>query len=636
MIRVESEELNKLLFPYKEVRSIQDDLIKEVDNCLKEKKNLIVHAPTGLGKTAATLPVALAHALKNKLTVFFLTSRHTQHRIVIDTLKQIKKKYKTNFVAVDIIGKKWMCPVPGTNELYSNEFSEYCKHQREKRLCEFYNNARKTSGRQTVKADKVMADLKEISPCSCEETVELCTKEKLCPYEISAMFAKQASVIIADYYMIFHPSIRQKFFNRAEKELSKSIIIIDEGHNLPKRIRDVMTAKLSNLSIHNALKEAKKFNHSETAEYLEALNDIFKNYLNKLKAIENKQQEQVDEILISKEDFTNQIKLIDDYDTIITNFEFAGDSIREIQKKSYVGTIATFLEEWLGPDEQYTRILSKKYGRSRPITTISYRCMDPSLVTKEIIENSYSTIIMSGTLTPTAMYQDLLGFENPVEREYQSPFPRKNKLSLIIPETTTKFTQRGPEQYKNIARITSNIVNLVPGNIAMFFPSYQLRDDVYKYFEPLAKKTIFLEESGLSKVEKEDLLERFKSYNKTGAVLLGVAAGSFGEGIDLPGDLLKAVIVVGLPLQRPDLETKELIDYYEKKFNKGWDYGYIFPAITRCLQSAGRCIRSETDRGVVVFLDERFAWPHYSKCFPPDWNIKITKMYEDRISEFFD
>jgi len=116
--------------------------------------------------------------------------------------------------------------------------------------------------------------------------------------------------------------------------------------------------------------------------------------------------------------------------------------------------------------------------------------------------------------------------------------------------------------------------------------------------------------------------------------LLAVSSGSFGEGIDMPG-ILKAVIIVGLPLQKPDLETKELIDYYEEKFGKGIDYGYIFPAITKCLQNAGRCIRSETDKGVIIFLDERFAWENYNRCLPKDMNFKISLMYEDRIREFF-
>jgi len=154
-------------------------------------------------------------------------------------------------------------------------------------------------------------------------------------------------------------------------------------------------------------------------------------------------------------------------------------------------------------------------------------------------------------------------------------------------------------------------------------------------------------------LEKEKILKEFKENKDKGAVLLAVAAGNFGEGIDLPGDFLKGVVIVGLPLEKPDLETKELIDYYEEKYGKGarkptdnansvsgtnsvgFDYGYIFPAITKCLQNAGRCIRSETDKGVIVFLDERFAWENYHRCLPVDMDFKISKVYEERIEKFF-
>ena len=131
------------------------------------------------------------------------------------------------------------------------------------------------------------------------------------------------------------------------------------------------------------------------------------------------------------------------------------------------------------------------------------------------------------------------------------------------------------------------------------------------------------------------MLERFKSYKDEGAALLGAATGSFGEGIDLMGDYLKAVIVVGLPLEKPNLETGALIDYYDRKFGKGWDYGYVLPAITRTLQNAGRCIRSETDKGVIIFLDERYAWPRYYKCFPKEMDVSISQHYPEKIRQFF-
>jgi len=638
---MDEKNLKQLFFPHKEVRKIQDELIEDVDNCIKNKKNLIIHAPTGLGKTASTLPIALAHAIKNKLTVFFLTSRHTQHTIVLETLKQIKEKYNQNIIAVDLIGKKWMCPIPGTDELYSYEFFEFCKSSRTDNKCEFYYNSRKKSGKATIQAEKAVDDLKKLSPCHCEDLVKYCIKKKLCPYEISTLLAKEASVIISDYYYIFSPTIRETFFKKTEKDLDNSIIIIDEGHNLPKRARELLSQNISSFSIRAAIKEARNYDYKETAEYLVAIKEIFNHYEEEF-AEENQQKLTEKEFfgvdnerLMPKDEFVNKIKLIDDYQNLIANFEFIAKEIREKQRKSYIGGIANFLIKWEGPDKGFARILSYKKFKDRPNITLNYKCLDPSLLTKEIINNSYSTMIMSGTLTPTTMYKDILGFENSVEKEYTSPFPHENKLSMIIPETTTKFTARNPEQYQKIALNVSKIVNAVPGNSAVFFPSYRLRDDINYYFSNLCKKTTFLEMSGMNKTEKQDMLEKFKSYKDNGAVLLGVAAANFAEGIDLPGDLLKAVVVVGLPLQKPDLETKELIDYYEEKYKKGWDYGYIFPAITKCLQSAGRCIRSETDRGIIVFLDQRFAWPNYKKCFPIDMNVKITKLYEDRIKEFF-
>ncbi|MGV8171670.1 MAG: helicase C-terminal domain-containing protein, partial [Candidatus Woesearchaeota archaeon] len=134
--------------------------------------------------------------------------------------------------------------------------------------------------------------------------------------------------------------------------------------------------------------------------------------------------------------------------------------------------------------------------------------------------------------------------------------------------------------------------------------------------------------------EKQEFLQNFSGYRSKGAILNAVITGSFAEGIDLPG-ILKAVVIVGLPLQKPDLETKSLIEYYDKKFNKGWDYGYLFPAFTKTIQAAGRCIRSETDKGVIIFLDERYGWNNYYRCFPSTWKIKVSLLYTALIKDFF-
>src|SRR3989338_3697680 len=620
------EELKEVLFPHDKIRDVQDAVINDVYEAIKNKQNIIIHAPTGIGKTASVLAPALSFAMGKDITIFFLTSRQTQHKIAVDTLKQIKKKHGNNFGVADIIGKKLMC-LQEVEALNSNDFIDYCKKLRDENQCEYYINTRKKSMTPTVLAEQNLNELKVIGPLHVEEVIENCKKPKLCPYEMTSLLAKDAKVIIADYNTIFNSSIRDSLFSRINKKLEQCIIIADEGHNLPSRARELLTAKLSAFIIDRAVKEASKHEFYNILSTLKNIKDTF----NELGFDLNFNKE---EKLVRKYEFIDKINENGNYDEYINELNNTGDLIREKQKQSFVGSIGKFLEAWLNEDNGFARVLSKDFRDNNLI--LNYRCLDPSLVTKEVIERSYCTIIMSGNLMPTFMYKDGLGFNNDtIEKVYKNPFPKNNRLCLIVPETTTKFTRRNNEEYARIAEVCSKIIGKIPGNAALFFPSYDLRDKVYKNLYNICTKKFIIEKQDLSKKEKEKILEEFKQHKDKGAVLLAVSTGNFGEGIDLPGDFLKGVVIVGLPLEKPDLETKELIDYYEEKYGKGFDYGYIFPAITKCLQNAGRCIRSETDRGVIVFLDERFAWENYLRCLPADMDFKITKMYEERISSFF-
>ena len=189
--------------------------------------------------------------------------------------------------------------------------------------------------------------------------------------------------------------------------------------------------------------------------------------------------------------------------------------------------------------------------------------------------------------------------------------------------------------FQEIAKYCSSIVNKVPKNSIIFFPSYDLRDKINEYFQKKCEKTTFLESKGMSKQEREAFLERFKSYSKQGAVLLAATGGSFGEGIDIEDNIIKSVIIVGLPLAKPDLETQELINYYQQKFGKGWDYGYTLPALIKTMQNAGRCIRSENDKALVVFLDKRYIWESYFRIFQNEEYVQITKNPLSHVENFF-
>ncbi|HDQ59840.1 MAG TPA: ATP-dependent DNA helicase [Candidatus Woesearchaeota archaeon] len=618
------------LFPFSKIRQGQDELISSVRLSVENKKHLIAHAPTGMGKTISTIVPALEYALQNSKTVVFLTPKHTQHQIVIETLQKIKEKTGTNIISVDFIGKRWMCSVPGIQALTSSDFSEYCKEMKAEERCAFYNNVKKKA-KLTDKAKSVIDELKKQLPMHVEEVCSFCSRREMCPYEISCELAKDARFVIADYFHIFSPWVRKAFLTKINKEISDLIIIVDEAQNLPSRIREVLSTKISNFSIKAAISEARRAEEIELSNQLSILDEIIFELGSKLKDEK--------EAHITREDLMGEIKKqIGDYDGFAADLLLVGDRIRSENKKSFVGSIGKFLEVWPEDSDAHIRLIKKDKYKDKDKLEILFNCLDPAFSSRELFQESHTSILMSGTLTPTRMYRDVLGFEPERTRcvEYDNPFPTSNRLAMIIPDTTTKYTRRSEDEFQKIADWCARVSNQIPGNVAVFFPSYWLRDQVLKHFQRKSSKSIFTEKQGMNKGERMDLLDQFKEYSMTGAVFLGATSGSFAEGVDLPGNFLNGVIIVGIPLDSPDLETKAIIEYYDKIFGAGWNYGYLYPAMNRTVQAAGRVIRSELDKGVVVFLDERFTWKNYFRCLPLDWRLIVTLEPERRIKNFYE
>ena len=609
-----------ILFPYEKIRNTQENFIKEILNSLETKKNIIAHVPVGVGKTAAIFSSIIPLLLKKDLTLIFLTPRHSQHKLAIETIRSIKAKFNLNLQVSDLIGKKHLCLQEGVEKSTTSEFYEYCKELRDNGACEYYKNYKEKNNQKRVKSF-----LDTVNPIlHIEELKQESRIEKLCPYEIASDLAKSSKIIIADYNHIMNSHIRDTFMKRTERTLSNTILVFDEAHNINKKSRDMLTSTISSYQLELAIKECIQFKANN-------LSNVLVEIKNKLELLVRNIPIQNSEILIKKEDFK-----IEDLDQVYLDLQSLAEEIIEEKKRSYLTQILEFIAAWPGQDEGFIRILKKGFLKSgRPIISLNYRCLDPSILIKPIVESSYFSVFMSGTLLPAEMYRDLWGINNTTLLEYKSPFPRENQLNLIVKGITTKFTQRSEEMYKKIALTCSNIINEVNGNSIIFFPSYKFRDEIYPLFEPLSRKTIFQENKKSNKNERDELLDKFRNYKDTGAVLLAVSQGSFGEGIDLIGDFLKAVIIVGIPLNPPDLETKALIDYYEKKYKKGWDYAYIYPAIILSIQNYGRCIRSETDKGIIAFLDERYSWNSYLKCFPKEMHLEITNMPVEKIKKFF-
>jgi DNA excision repair protein ERCC-2 len=300
------------------------------------------------------------------------------------------------------------------------------------------------------------------------------------------------------------------------------------------------------------------------------------------------------------------------------------------RKHSSISSVAGFLYAWTNSSGDAFIRSSQRTDRG---ALLSLCCLDPSVATSEVIKEAAGAVMFSGTLRPTAMFRDILGFpEDSAMMELPNPFPRTNRLCIIQQGVTTRYSQRSSEQYSRIAEECTKTLDAVPGRCAVFFPSYAVLESIGAIVEQKCKKTVLREAPGISRDERQELLKKLVSYEN--AVLFGVASGSFGEGIDLPG-VLKAVIVVGVPLEKPTLETEQRIAYYDRRFGKGWDYGYLLPALIRTLQNAGRAIRSEHDKAALVFMDERYAWPAYRKCFPDDWQLLVAKNPVPAIGKFF-
>jgi len=235
---------------------------------------------------------------------------------------------------------------------------------------------------------------------------------------------------------------------------------------------------------------------------------------------------------------------------------------------------------------------------------------------------------MSGTLYPLEMYEKIFGLDLPLKIDLSNPYPAENRLDLVVPVVNTKLSMRSDQMYERIALNCKKIIETIPGNKIFFFPSYAILGEVRSYFE----EDIVSEEPGMDKSSRESILSRFKISR--GNSLFAVSAGSFGESIDLLGDSLSAVTIIGVPFGKYDVMSKELVRYYDEKFGRGQEYGYIMPAFTKVLQNAGRCIRSEKDRGVIIYLDERYSWSNYQKYFPGSVELIQSRNYE-KVKEFF-
>ena len=283
-------------------------------------------------------------------------------------------------------------------------------------------------------------------------------------------------------------------------------------------------------------------------------------------------------------------------------------------------------------------------------------CVDPSLNLQKCIDKANATIFFSATLLPINYYKQILSTKEDNYAIYaESTFAESQRLLAFAPDVSTKYTRRGPAEYMRIAQYIQAAVEGKEGNYMVFFPSYKMMQDVYEVFHRLVegeaaidgrygrdgKKRILeicMQTSNMQEQEREQFLQMFEQERDGSLVAFCVMGGIFSEGIDLKNDKLIGAIIVGTGLPQISNERQILKDYYDERGMSGFDYAFRYPGINKVLQAAGRVIRTQEDRGIILLLDERFLQADYVPLFPREWRERKVcnlKQMKEEVERFW-
>ena len=596
------------LFPY-EYRPGQRELVRFISNTVDDGMSPVVEAGTGTGKTVSALAATLPTVLERGMKVIYLTRTKSQQKQVIREAAAIGH----GILCVGLQGRTAAsCPMmrddpdlaSGTSEEISKLCSEYKRRDAGECRCRFYANIEHTDIESWVER------IREEHP-EPEGFARLCEEAELCPYEMLKYALPHADVIAASYPFVFMPQILARLVDWIGIPLHRTVIVVDEAHNLPDYLRDVQTFEYSRAALDLAEKEARENGDSEVHEGL-TVTDI-------VGVLREVLGYAVKEYLIDDDGILPPYFLEDELMSrlgmtsvsimrIVQALEDIGDSIAERKKqrrklpRSYIGSMGRFMRAWLmGAEDCHVRLV---LGGDNPCFQ-SY-CMDPSGASDPLNE-CFASVHMSGTLEPIDAYIRDIGLDRAVPTTLNGFFPRENLLTLYSDEVSMRYEDRFIESnYARIRQLLYDTVNSVRVNTAVFFPSYQFMDRMLD--DGVASdlgRDIYYERRDMP---QEELMEVFDSFRTSeGSVLFCVTGGRISEGLDFPDKSLELAVLIGIPYPKPTAKMRAMTRYYDAKFGDGRLYVSIIPASRKMRQSIGRLIRSETDRGVAVILDRRAA-----------------------------
>ncbi|MDO9628695.1 MAG: ATP-dependent DNA helicase [Acholeplasmataceae bacterium] len=575
--------LEKLYFPFDKFRRGQREMMAAVYQTMKDDDILYAIAPTGIGKTMASLFATLKSLTEDNQKIFYLSAKTQGKKVALETLDMLHES-GLETKTLEITSKDTIC------------FLE--KRECDPEKCPF---AKGFFDRLQV----AMVDIFDHETLMTREVVErYARKHTVCPFEFSLYVSYFVDVIICDYNYVFDP--RSHLIRYFDEDNYKPLILVDEAHNMISRSRDMYSStlirsdfiKLRRLAnkikptIRNAVKKVlDQFDLFEeqltVSPFLsfKTLNESFLDaILNLMKKIENGIKE--------NPKYPKKTEVIEGYLSLLG---FA--RIFEYYNDAYLTNI-----EKLDDD-----------------ISVTIQCLDASEFILDTVKNkTYGSVFFSATLYPIDYYKELITSGYGETLKIKSPFDSERLKVVVMNQISTRYQHRTSSIMKVIQTIES-VLSSKKGNYIAFFPSYQYMNQIIDNLAEDIDADLIVQEKEMDQNLRNLMVERFKNYNEKSQLAFFVMGGMFAEGIDYVGDMLNGVIVVGVGLPMLNEPNNQLKDYYQDKFSKGFDYAYTYQGMNKVIQAVGRVIRTDSDYGIAILIDDRFNTPLYKKLFPMEW-----------------
>lgn len=598
--KLRQESIVNLEFPF-EYRAGQRNIVVSAYKAMKRKSNMFIQAPTGVGKTISTIfPAVRAVGEEAADKIFYLTAK-TITRTVAEEAFRTLRKGGLLFKTVTITAKDKICSCEKTE----------CNPLACPRAKGHYD-------RINAAVFDVISSESDIN----REVIERYAEQyNVCPFEMSLDISNFMDGIICDYNYVFDPYVcLKRYFSEGIQ--GNYIFLVDEAHNLVERAREMYSAVLVKEDFLACKKLIKDKSKSKFLSGSPALEKALEKCNREMLALKR-------ECIGTEENFTYTV--IPDTEELVlallrlqSAMEKFLDDNREFEHRSEVMDfyfiIRNYLDMYELIDENY--VVYTDFRESGEFF-VKLFCVNPSGNVSECMRRGRSTIFFSATLLPVNYYKELLSGNTEDYAIYiDSPFDPGKRLLAVAKDVSSKYSRRGREEYLRMLHYIEEVAGGCKGNYMVFFPSYQLMNDVYSlaYEQGITEiYDVVCQDSNMNEQAREEFLAGFRADNPKTMLGFCVLGGIFSEGIDLKNERLIGSIIIGTGLPQMCSEREILKKYYDKHGKSGFDYAYRYPGMNKVLQAAGRVIRTDEDYGVIALLDQRFLERSYRMLFPREW-----------------